>query len=254
MLLLFPVFILPSMQSPINSNEHDHEDDLQSSYIPCDCGNPGCTGIMNSCPWMGGRPSPAPILYQPLSPDVDGIIYLYWSSSYGATSYKVYRSDAEFGTYTLRVTTSSLSYTDTTTDGTWWYYVRAYNSNGYRPSSKVSVEVYLPPEPVILLGSIQRFFPHENTAKLGFTIYTEFANGVPRIDLAVTETATCSYNVNLMVKIDNTLVFVGSGNFYSTEEFFNIGGSLLQSEGTHQILIELTNGDGPNLLIILIIH
>ena len=147
MLILFPVFILPLIQTTINSYEHDHDDHdhddhLQCSYIPCECGNPGCTGNVDTCPWELGRPYPAPTLYQPASPDDDGIITLTWTSSYGANSYKVYRSDAEFGTYTLIATTSSLSYTDTTTDGTWWYYVRAYNSNGYSPSNKIAVEVY----------------------------------------------------------------------------------------------------------------
>ena len=147
MLILFPVFILPLIQTTINNNEHDHDecdhdDHLQFSYMPCECGNPGCTGNVETCPWSLGVPRPAPTLYQPASPDEDGIIGLYWSSSYGASSYKVYRSDEEFGTYTLIATTSSLSYTDTTTDGTWWYYVRAYNSNGYRPSNKIAVEVY----------------------------------------------------------------------------------------------------------------
>jgi len=55
----------------------------------------------------------------------------------------VYRSYAEFGTYTLVGTTSSLYYTDTVTTGEWWYFVRAYNNNGYRGSSKKSVEVDL---------------------------------------------------------------------------------------------------------------
>ena len=128
--ILAPVFILPSIQTTINSNEHDHDDHLQLSYVPCDCGNPGCTGNIATCPWALGVPRPAPILSQPPSPDEDGIITLTWTSSYGALSYKVYRSDAEFGTYTLIATTSSLSYTDTTTYGPWWYYIRAHNNNG----------------------------------------------------------------------------------------------------------------------------
>lgn len=239
-------------ESECENCTHENDDDLQSSYPICMCGHPTCSGNIYTCPCCGYPPPPPPqsppppTLYDIPSPNDNGIIKLDWTSSSGATSYKIYRSDAEFGTYTLIATISSLSYTDTITPGIYWYYVRAHNYIGdSSPSNREGVEVYQPPEPIILHGSTQRFFPHMNTAKLGFTIYTEFAYS-PKIDLVVTETATCSYNVNLKVKIDNTLVFDVSGNFYSTEEFFNIDGSLLQSVGTHQILIELTNGDGPN--------
>ena len=149
MLIMFPVFILPSMQATINNNEHDHDecdpdDHLQLSFIPCECGNPGCTGNIQTCPWSLGVPRPAPTLTQPPSPDEDGIITLTWTSAYGANSYKVYRSDAEFGTYTLIATTSILAYTDTKTEGIWWYYVRAHNNNGDSAAgNKVTVEVIL---------------------------------------------------------------------------------------------------------------
>ena len=148
-LIVFPGLILPSMQATINNNEQDHDecdhvDHLQLSYPPCECGNLGCTGNLFTCPWGLGVPYPAPTLTPPPSPDEDGIITLTWTSSYGANSYKVYRSDAEFGTYTLITTTSILAYTDTTTEGTWWYYVKAHNNNGDSAAgNKVTVEVAL---------------------------------------------------------------------------------------------------------------
>ena len=244
-LILFSCIALPSIQTTINSNEHDHDDHLQSSYMPCECGKPGCTGNVFTCPWSLGVPRPAPILSQPPSPDGDGEITLYWTSSYGVTSYKVYISDAESGPYTLIATTTSLHYTDTTTTGTWWYYVRAYNNNGYRPSNKVSVEVYLPPEPTILIGSTQRFFPHDETSRLGFTFYSVFANSIPMIELSINETEPYTGDVTIKIKIDMTVAWSTNIDMDFTEVFqsqFN----QLSIEGTHQIVVELSNGAGPN--------
>ena len=244
-LILFSCIALPSIQTTINSNEHDHDDHLQSSYMPCECGKPGCTSNVFTCPWSLGVPRPAPILSQPPSPDGDGEITLYWTSSYGVTSYKVYISDAESGPYTLIATTTSLHYTDTTTTGTWWYYVRAYNNNGYRPSNKVSVEVYLPPEPTILIGSTQRFFPHDETSRLGFTFYSVFANSIPMIELSINETEPYTGDVTIKIKIDMTVAWSTNIDMDFTEVFqsqFN----QLSIEGTHQIVVELSNGGGPN--------
>ncbi|MFX1321769.1 MAG: hypothetical protein ACFFAQ_08995 [Promethearchaeota archaeon] len=164
---------------------------------------------------MFGVPSPAPALIAP-SPDGDGIITLQWSLSYGASSYKVYRSDSSrSGPYTLIATTSSLSYTDTTTDGTWWYYVRAYNSNGYNPSNIVCVVVYLPSEPTILLGSTQRFFPREDTSRLGYTIYTYFAHSLPMIDFKIYFNVVSSDSFDIVVKVDEIEVLRRSKTYIS---------------------------------------
>ncbi len=71
---------------------------------------------------------------------------LQWTSSSGATSYKVYRSNAEFGTYTLITTISSLSYTEAVTEGSWWYYIKAHNNDGDSgASNKKHVDVILSP-------------------------------------------------------------------------------------------------------------
>lgn len=92
----------------------------------------------------GPSPPSSPTLYDISSPNDNGIITLDWTLSSGAISYKVYKSDAEFGTYTLIATTSSLSYTDTVTSGSYWYYVRAHNNDGDSvPSNREGVEVYL---------------------------------------------------------------------------------------------------------------
>ena len=143
---LIGVIALPSIETTNNSNEHDHEDDLDGSYIPCECGHSGCTRNLFSCPCCGfGNPRPF-TLYQPQMDGDEGIV-LQWSSSYGATSYKVYRSDSEFGTYILITTTSGLTFTDYPSGGgTYWYQVRAYNSNGWTGSNKVSCAFTPPPD------------------------------------------------------------------------------------------------------------
>lgn len=231
------------------SIEHDHDDHLQGSYITCECGHDTCTGNMDTCPCCGsnanGPPGP-PTLYSIPSPDVDGIIPLQWSSVSRATSYNIFRSDARFGTYTLIATTSSPSYTDTTTDGTWWYYIKAHNNDGNSDASnKESVIVYLPPEPTILIGSTQRFFPHEDTSRLGFTIYSVFANSIPEIEFSITETDSYSGEVSIKIKIDMVVVWSTNVDMDFTD-VFQSQFDQLSTEGTHQIIIQVSNGAGPN--------
>ena len=135
LITIFGVFLVPiSLNSENNDHgDHDHEgeDNPHTSYIPCECGNPGCTGNVMTCPWSLGRPYPAPTVY--CERTEEGGIFLSWTSSYGATSYKVFRSDSQSGTYTLIQTTSSSTYTYTdypSVTGRYWYKVKASNDNG----------------------------------------------------------------------------------------------------------------------------
>lgn len=198
----------------------------------------------------GGTPPSTPTLYQPPSPDYDGKITLTWSSSARATGYKLYRSATYSGGYQLITTTTQLSYTDqVTSHGFWYYKVKAYNSYGTRTSNIVSVEVPAPPsDPTTLIGSTQRFFPHEETSRLGFTIFGFGTIGFPAIYLSITETATFNGYVEIRVFIDDLEIYHISRNFATNipEEFNNIGASNLRNEGTHQILVEISNGAGPN--------
>ena len=91
----------------------------------------------------GGSPPAAPTLYQPISdllnPKSERVMIL----CHGATSFKVYRSSSESGTYSYVATVNyQNSYTDVRDMGTWWYKVKArnaYGSSGY--SNPVSVMV-----------------------------------------------------------------------------------------------------------------
>jgi len=63
--ILFPGIIVPGIminnhnESECENCHHEHEDDLQSSYIVCDCGHSTCTGNFNTCPCCGlGSPPP----------------------------------------------------------------------------------------------------------------------------------------------------------------------------------------------------
>ena len=116
------------------------------------------SGMAALWPGDGGSTPPPdpPVLFQPTSPDYDGIIDLHWSEPsglYPIQSYKVYISDSENGNYDSIATTTSRSYTDTRTLGTWWYYVKAYDGHlTSDQSNKVSVEVQEYPQDYLPWG------------------------------------------------------------------------------------------------------
>ncbi|MFX1390530.1 MAG: hypothetical protein ACFE9Z_10735 [Promethearchaeota archaeon] len=51
--LLFGVSLVPSLKGDLNISNHDHENELQCSYIPCDCGHDTCSGNLATCPCCG---------------------------------------------------------------------------------------------------------------------------------------------------------------------------------------------------------
>ena len=76
----------------------------------------------------GGRPSP-PTLYAIPSPANEA--QLSWSSAPRATSYKIYRNNAQSGIYSYIASTTTRSYTDhPPSSGTWWYKIKGCNSYG----------------------------------------------------------------------------------------------------------------------------
>lgn len=164
------------------------------AYFPCECNRSGCGRNLATCPsrpcgCYPQPPPPPPTLYQPTSPEYDGIIDLTWSSSSGASSYKVYKSDTESGTYTVITTISSLSYTDTVMTGTWWYYVRAGNNNGYSTASnKVAVEVFL-----------QSWYESNENYNLGDFPVNEWSSNIPSEDNIEVVWAP-NYNVDMSRK------------------------------------------------------
>jgi fibronectin type 3 domain-containing protein len=79
----------------------------------------------------GGYPPQAPAGLKISSPSSSGI-GISWTSTSGASSYKVYRANSSSGSYGLIGTTGSVSYTDTSVTGgaSYYYRVSAVNANG----------------------------------------------------------------------------------------------------------------------------
>lgn len=83
----------------------------------------------------------------------DNTVTLAWSTSTGATGYRVYRS-ADGATFTYLTQTSSASYADSTVvNGTsYWYAVSAYNAAGESVQSAAVTTKPLPPLPAVPTG------------------------------------------------------------------------------------------------------
>ncbi|MCD7887369.1 MAG: leucine-rich repeat protein [Clostridiales bacterium] len=71
-------------------------------------------------------------------------ISLSWGSVTGATGYKVYRSTSSSGTYSLKTTTNSTSYTDTSVSRGNTYYYKVYAYYGSYTSAAVSTSISYP--------------------------------------------------------------------------------------------------------------
>lgn len=211
----------------------------------------GLAFIIKPPPGGSSKPAPPHLNYPP-SPDYDGKITLSWSSSALATGYKLFRSTSYSGGYQPIATTAQLSYTDQVpTSGYWYYLVKAYNNAGDSLSSNiVSVEVPEPPsDPTPLFGSTQRFFPHEETSRLGFTIFSLGTISIPTISLSITETETFNENVHIRIFIDGMEIYHVSRNFITNIPIeFYTGAYNLRYEGTHQIVVELSNAAGSYYL------
>jgi fibronectin type 3 domain-containing protein len=158
-------------------SHHQHDASLKPTYIPCECGKPGCTGNAFTCPWVLGTPRPAPYLY--LENMTDGGIELSWTDVYGEDYYKIYRAPSESGPWSAIAQTVSYEreYYDYPNEaGTYWYFVQAFNENGGGiGSNKLSGYGTPEIESKQLIGSHQRYFPNEDKSKLGFVINTTSA-------------------------------------------------------------------------------
>jgi len=201
----------------------------------------------------GGDLPPTPTLYQPTSPDYDGHITLTWSGSYLTKSYKVYRSSEEYGTYTYIGWSLSTSFTDIRDPdipNTWYYKVKAFNYYGSSGYSNIrSVIVASLPTPKQLIGSNNRFFPKCSDSKLGFTIETQQSfTDDPIIEFSITETST-SPNFDISLSIDGNEVWYEDNIDIDEQESFTaiIQVEELRNKGTHQIVIEISNGINQEL-------
>jgi DNA-binding beta-propeller fold protein YncE len=115
------------------------------------------TGIQAPIP-----PPPAPLNL--LATATHGQVSLTWSTSIGATNYNVKRSPSSGGPYTIIVSTSATSYTDTNVfnGATYYYVVSAVNGGGESPNSaQASATPPLPPVADPQIGYVD--FPATST-------------------------------------------------------------------------------------------
>lgn len=109
-------------------------------------GTPGCP--------IETDPPGAFTLYQPTTPDTDGVISLEWSDSARVCHYNVWRQYAGLPDVKLAGGIDVNSYIDTVTENRFWYYrIEAYNKIGYTGvgrtySNWVIVKVQIPIAPV----------------------------------------------------------------------------------------------------------
>ncbi len=200
----------------------------------------------------GGSLLPTPELYQPTSPDYDGIIILEWSEVSGA-DYKIYRWNSQTGIYKLIAATTNRArtYIDAIPNGTWAYKVKAYNPDTGQQSlcsNPKSVVVELPaPKP--LIGSTQRFFPQELDAKLGFTILSIDTYYTPTIEFSLINTMDPDKTIDIKIYVDNSEIYNEMGIILTKNDLypFIIDANELTTPLTHQIVIELSHGQNIRL-------
>lgn len=194
----------------------------------------------------GGSGKPiAPTLYAIPSPRTNA--QLSWSSVSSATSYKVYRSSAKYGTYIQIASTTSRSYIDySPTPGTWWYYVKAKNSYGTSSASnKRSIKI----TPLEILspqnGNIVAYHSGYYPATYGFdwdTVGTEPVGWISENGgSASTVVSEGDVNHRRVLKCYNDLFFDG---FYSISKSFNN-----QSEGTIEFYIKSSSANAHHFAL-----
>ncbi|MFX0075380.1 MAG: hypothetical protein ACFE96_08060 [Candidatus Hermodarchaeota archaeon] len=95
-----------------------------------------------------------------------------------------------------------------------------------------------------LIGGYQRFFPQKLSARLGYTLFSHGILGTPQLELSITDTSPDDNDI-----IDIKL-FIDSNEIWSTTmdiegtELLLIDANELIPRGTHQIVIELSDGGG----------
>jgi hypothetical protein len=102
----------------------------------------------------GGSVPPVPVINNFVSPDTDGSYGVIWNSVSGATSYTLEEDDNSSFSHPTTVYTgaNTASYTWTSINGTYYYRVKATNSNGSSNwSSYKSITVAIPASPVDLI-------------------------------------------------------------------------------------------------------
>lgn len=133
--------------------------------------------------------------------------------------------------------------------GNHYIYVTAESTEGALYMSDV-IQYSNEPEgwyPTTLIGSSERFFPHEDIARLGFTINTlDFLRNDPKISICINETSSYSNLISITLLIDNEIIWttesdIGSDTIYN---IFKV--NKLRLFGTHQIIVELASTWTPN--------
>ncbi|WP_238881648.1 glycosyl hydrolase family 18 protein [Clostridium sp. YIM B02551] len=108
-------------------------------------------------------------------------IKLSWTPVTGATGYQVYRSSYNSLSYSLIATTTSTSYLDSTLSSNtkYWYYVKAFSSNGISPLSPI---VYISTTKKIVLGYATYYYSGDSSS------YNSMVSNNSTIDEIATDT------------------------------------------------------------------
>ncbi len=147
---------------------------------------------------------------------LNDIITVKWNAVEGATSYRVFRATSETGERTLLKTTGLLQFTNQPKSGTYYYYVKAYNSKtGALSDYSAPIKVSLITKPVIYTaefsnGAVNLTWNYVNTATSYRVFRTDKDTGVK------TQIKTVSTN-----KCTDTDVVLGKTYIYTVQAWNN---------------------------------
>lgn len=171
-------------------------------------------------------------------------VTLNWSSVSGASGYKVYRATTFDSNYTLIATLSTTSYKNTglTSNTSYWYFVRAYNSYGTSLDS-THIKITTPQiisSSKIVLGYATYYYSGDSSSYNSMTTNTSLIN----------EIATDTYTTDSLGNITglvptNQLTYANSNGIKTlamiTNNFDgNIAKALLENSTNRQALINNT--------------